>query len=52
MDQLEQSQFKMEALLLPVIQIVEGAQYDLQIACDLFFGKQQRGPRSACALVA
>ena len=51
MDQLEQAQFEMEALLLAVIQIVEGAQHDLQIARQLFFGKQQRRARGAGALV-
>ena len=32
MNQLEQAQFQMKALLLAVVQIVEGAQDNLQIA--------------------
>ena len=50
-DQLEQAQFKMEALLLAVIQIVEGAQHDLQVARQIFFGEQQRSACRACPLV-
>jgi hypothetical protein len=52
MNQLEQAEFKMEALLLAVVQIVEGAQDDLQIAGDLFFSEKQRGAGGAGALVA
>ena len=51
-NQLQQAQLQMEALLLAVIQIVKGAQHNLQIARQLFFGKQQRRPRCARALVA
>ena len=50
-NQLHQAQLKMEALLLAVIQIVEGAQHDLQIARDLFLGKEQRRARRASALI-
>ena len=31
MDKLHQSELQMEALLLPVVQIVKGAQHDLQV---------------------
>jgi hypothetical protein len=51
-NQLEQAQFKVEALLLPVIQIVKGTQHDLQIARDLFLAEQQRRARGASPLVA
>jgi hypothetical protein len=39
MDQLEQSQFQVEALLLAIVKIVKGAQHDLQVAGQLFFGE-------------
>ena len=52
MNQLEQPQFQVEALLLPVVQVVEGAQHNLQIARQLFLGKQQRSARCARPLVA
>ena len=52
MDELEQAKLKMEALLLAVVQIVECAQHNLQIARDLFFAKEHCGARSAGALVA
>ena len=41
-NQLQQAQLKMKALLLAIIQIVKGPQHDLQIAGELFFAKQQR----------
>jgi hypothetical protein len=31
-DELEEAEFEVEALLLPVIQVVEGAQDDLEVA--------------------
>ena len=37
MDQLHQPKLEMEALLLPVVQIVKRPQHDLQIARDLLF---------------
>ena len=51
MNQLEQAQFEMKALLLAVVQVVEGAQHDLQIAGELFFGKEQGGARGAGPLI-
>ena len=51
MDQFQQAQFQVEALLLPVIQIVKSAQYDLQIARQFFFAEQQGGTRGPRALV-
>ena len=45
MDQLEHAQFEMEALFLPVVQIVEGPQHDLQIARQLLFGKEKSRSR-------
>ena len=50
-DQLEQAQLEMEALLLAVVQVVEGAQDDLQIAGQLFLGEEQGGAGGAGALV-
>ena len=52
MDQLEQAQFQMEALLLPVVQIVEGAQDDLQVSGQLLLGEEQSGANGAGALIA
>ena len=52
MDQLQQSQFQMEARLLPIVQLVEGAQHDLQKAGEIFFAEEHGGARGAGALVA
>ena len=37
-DQLQQAEFEVEALLLAVVEVVEGAEHDLQEARELFFG--------------
>ena len=50
-DEFHQAEFEMEALLLPVIQIVEGAQHDLKIARDFFLAEEQGGARGTGALV-
>ena len=42
----------MEALLLAVVEIVEGAEDDLEVAGKLFFGEEKRGAGGAGALVA
>ena len=52
MNQLEEAEFQVKALLLPVVQIVEGAQDDLQVARQLFFSEKKRGADGAGALVA
>jgi hypothetical protein len=39
MDQLEQTEFQMETLLLAVVQVVEGSQNDLKIASQLFLSE-------------
>src|ERR1039458_819884 len=52
MNQLEQAQFEVEALLLAVVQVVESAQNDMQIACQLFLGEQLRGACGAGALIS
>ena len=52
MNQLEQAQLQMKALLLAVVQVVEGAQHNLQIARQLLLGKQEGGAGGAGALVA
>jgi hypothetical protein len=39
MNQLEQAEFKMKALFLSIIQIVEGPQHDLKIARELLLGE-------------
>ena len=39
MNELEQAELKMEALLLAVVEIVEGAENDLEVAGELFFGE-------------
>ena len=41
----------MEALFLAVIELVEGAESDLKIACQFFFGKQEGRAGGASALV-
>ena len=51
MDQLEQSQLQVETLFLAVIQIVEGAQHNLQVARKFLFAEKQRGTRRARPLV-
>ena len=51
MNQLEQAEFQVKALFLAVVQIIEGAQGYLQIAGQLFLGKQQRGSLGAGAFV-
>jgi hypothetical protein len=51
-DQLEQAEFEVEALFLAVIEVVEGAEDDLQVAGDLFFGEEEGGARGAGAFVA
>ncbi len=40
MNQLEQAQLQVKALLLAVVQVVEGAQNDLQVAGQLFLGEE------------
>src|SRR6185437_16491072 len=50
-DELEQAKFEMQALLVPVIQIVERVQDDLQISREFFFREQQCRSRGAGALV-
>ncbi len=52
MNQLEKAKLQMEALFLAIIQVVEGAQNDLQVAGQLFLGKELRGARGAGALVS
>ncbi len=51
MHQLEQAQFQVKAVLLGLVQIIERAQHDLQIARDLLFAEQQRGSCAARALI-
>ncbi len=51
-DELEQSEFEVEALLLAVVEIVEGAEDDLQIAGDFFFREKQGSAGGAGTLVA
>jgi hypothetical protein len=51
-DQLEQAQFQMKALLLAIVQIVEGAQYNLKVAGQFFFSEEKRGACGAGAFIA
>ncbi len=51
MNQLHQAELKVKTLLLPVIQIVKGAQHDLEIARDLLFAEEHSGARGAGTLV-
>ena len=50
-NQLHEAQLEVEALFLPVVQIVEGAQHDLQVARDLFFREEKGSACGAGALV-
>ncbi len=52
MDELEQAEFEMEALLLTVVEIVEGAEDDLEVAGDLFFREEQGSTGGTSAFVA
>jgi len=52
MHQLEEAEFEVKTLLLAVVQIVEGAQHNLQVAGQLLFGKQQCRTRGAGSLVS
>ena len=52
MDQFQQAEFKVESLFLAIIQIVEGAQNNLQIPCQLFFSEQQRSSGRTRTLIA
>ena len=42
LDELEQAEFEVEALLLAEVELVEGAEGDLEIAGEVFFGEEQR----------
>jgi hypothetical protein len=42
----------MEALLLAVVEIVEGAKNDLKVASELFFSEEKRGAGRSGALIA
>ena len=50
MDQLEQAELEVEALLLPVAQLVEGTEHDGEEAGELFFGEERGGAGGAVAL--
>ena len=50
-DELEQAELEVEALLLAVAQFVEGAQHDLQEAGELFLGEEGGGAGGAALLV-
>ena len=50
-DELEQAELEVEALLLPVAQLVEGAQHDLQEAGQLLFAEEGGGAGGAALLV-
>ena len=45
MNQLDEAEFEMEALFLAVVQLVEGAEHDLQEAGEVFFRKENGGAR-------
>ena len=47
MHQLQQAELEVEALLLPVAELVEGAEHRLQKARQLFLTKQRGGARGA-----
>ena len=48
-DQLQQAEFEMEALLLSVAEFVEGAEHDREEARELLFGEQRGGTGGAMA---
>ena len=50
-DELQQAEFEVEALLLAVAQLVEGAQHDLQEARQLLFAEERGGAGGAALLV-
>src|ERR1035437_5107862 len=52
MTQLEEPKFEVKTLLLPMVQVVEGAQDNLQIAGQLFFAEQERRTHGAGTFVA
>ena len=52
MNQLQHPQFQVKSLLLAIVQVVEGAQDNLQVAGNLFFREEQRRACCAGALVA
>jgi hypothetical protein len=49
-DQLEEPEFEVEALLLPVAQFIEGAEHDGEEAREVFFGEESSGTGGAVAL--
>jgi len=51
MDELEEAEFEVEALLLAVAQLVEGAQHDLEEAAEFFFAEEGGGAGGAALLV-
>ena len=51
MDELKQAEFEMEALFLPVVQLVKGAQHDVEVAGQIFFCEEQGGAGGAGAFV-
>ena len=51
MNELDEAKFQMKALLLTVVQFVEGAEHDLQETREVFFGEQCGGARGAGAFV-
>ena len=52
MDELEQAELEVEALLLTVVEVVKGAEDDLQIARELLFGEEKCGAGGAGAFIA
>ena len=50
-DELQQAELEVEALFLPVAELVEGAEHDLEEAGELFFGEEGGGAGGAALLV-
>jgi hypothetical protein len=51
MHQLQQAELEVEALLLAIAQLVEGAQHHLQEAGQLLFAEERGGAGGAALLV-
>jgi hypothetical protein len=51
MDELEEAELEVEALLLPVTQLVEGAEHYLEEAGELLFAEEGGGARGAALLI-